>query len=416
MTLVLLIAALLSVLVIAGGCGDDEESSSTGGTSTTSTGGGSSQPAPQITVGEGAGDPLAKLGKGEGEVNLIAWAGYVEDGSTDPAVDWVSDFEKDTGCEVNVKVGNSSDEMITLMRTGQYDGVSASGDATLRLIAAGDVAPVNTDLIPNYADVFEGLKDQNFNSVEGQMFGVPHGRGANLLMWRTDQVDGDLTSWSAVFDEAELKKQNGKVTAYDSPIYIADAAVYLKAHNPELGIENPYELDDKQFQAAVDLLKTQRKYIGEYWSDYTKEQSAFSQGDSTVGTTWQVIANLLEAEKNPVPIKTTLPEEGSTGWSDTWMIGSEAEHPNCMYMWMDHIISPKANAAVAEWFGEAPSNAKSCDMTADKKHCDTYHADDEAYFDQIAYWTTPTKNCGDDRGAVCKDYSEWVNAWTEIKG
>ena len=223
---------------------------------------------------------LDELGKGEGEVNLIAWAGYVEDGSTDPEVDWVSDFEKETGCKVNVKVGNTSDEMVTLMRTGQYDGVSASGDATLRLIAAGDVAPVNTDLIPNYADVFDGAQGPaDFNSVDGQMYGVPHGRGANLLMWNTDKVTGDQDSWASVFDEAELAKYKGKVTAYDNPIYIADAALYLKATQPDLGIDNPYELDDKQFQAAIDLLKTQRKYIGEYWSDYTKEQSAFSQGD-----------------------------------------------------------------------------------------------------------------------------------------
>ncbi len=98
-----------------------------------------------------------ELGEGEGEVNLVAWAGYVEDGSTDPAVDWVSDFEKETGCKVNVKVGNTSDEMVQLMRTGEYDRVSASGDATLRLIEGGDVAPVNTDLIPNYEDVFPTL-------------------------------------------------------------------------------------------------------------------------------------------------------------------------------------------------------------------------------------------------------------------
>jgi putative spermidine/putrescine transport system substrate-binding protein len=396
--------AVLAVVVgtlsfLAAGCGGDDDEAA-GTTAAATTGGG----AP-----EGL---LESVGKGEGRVDLIAWAGYVEDGSTDPKVDWVSDFEKSTGCQVNVKVGNTSDEMVTLMRTGNYDGVSASGDATLRLIAAGDVAPVNTDLIENYADVFDGLKDQPHNSVDGQMYGVPHGRGANLLMWRTDMVEPAPDSWSVVWDENSPYK--GKVTAYDSPIYIADAAVYLKATQPDLGIENVYELDDEQFQAAVDLLKQQRKIVGEYWSDYTKEQAAFANGNSVVGTTWQVIANLLVADK--VKIETTLPKEGSTGWSDTWMISSKAKHPNCMYMWMNHIISPKANAAVAEWFGEAPSNSKSCDLTADKEHCTTYHADDEEYFEQVAYWTTPQKDCGDDRGAVCKDYSEWVQAWTEIKG
>jgi putative spermidine/putrescine transport system substrate-binding protein len=395
----LAIAAVLSFGVVA--CGGDDDGGDGGGSGT------------QVKAPAGA-KALTKLGEGEGEVNLIAWAGYVEDGSTDPKVDWVTAFEKETGCQVNVKVGNTSDEMVTLMRTGQYDAVSASGDATLRLIAAGDVQPINTDLIPNYADVFESLKNQRHNSVDGQSYGVPHGRGANLLMWRTDKVDPAPDSWAAVFDPAQLEKHKGKVTAYDNPIYIADAAVYLKATQPDLGIENPYELDDKQFQAAIDLLKKQREYIGEYWSDYTKEQAAFTQGDSVVGTTWQVIANLLDGEK--VKVDTTLPKEGSTGWSDTWMVHSKAKHPNCAYKWLDHIISPKANAAVAEWFGEAPSNRKSCAETAAKDHCEIYHADDEAYFDQVAYWTTPTKDCGDDRGAVCKDYSEWVAAWTEVKG
>jgi putative spermidine/putrescine transport system substrate-binding protein len=399
--LLALALATLALAVFVAACGDDDDDDDGGG-------GGASVEAP-----EGA-ETLDKVGKGEGEVNLIAWAGYVEDGSTDPKVDWVTPFENETGCKVNVKVGNTSDEMVTLMRTGQYDGVSASGDATLRLIAGGDVAPVNTDLVPNYKDVFDSLKDQPHNSVDGQMYGVPHGRGANLLMWNPDVVKPAPKSWSVVFDPKEAGKYKGKVTAYDNPIYIADAALYLREHQPDLGIENVYELDDEQFNAAIDLLKEQRENIGEYWSDYTKEQAAFANGDSVVGTTWQVIANLLEADK--VKVETTLPEEGSTGWSDTWMIHSDAEHPNCMYLWMNHIISPEANAQVAEWFGEAPSNRKSCALTAVKNHCEIFHADDEAYFDQVEYWTTPTKECGDDRGAVCKDYSEWVQGWTEVKG
>jgi putative spermidine/putrescine transport system substrate-binding protein len=155
-------------------------------------------------------------------VSLVAWAGYVEDGSTDPKVDWVTPFEKQTGCQVSVKVGNTSDEMVTLMRSGQYDGVSASGDATLRLIAGGDVAPVNTDLVPNYKDIFPALKNKPWNSVDGQAYGIPRGRGANLLMWRTDRIKESLDSWSAAFDDAS--KYKGYVTAYDNPIYIADAA------------------------------------------------------------------------------------------------------------------------------------------------------------------------------------------------
>jgi putative spermidine/putrescine transport system substrate-binding protein len=393
-----LATAVLSVM--AAGCGGDDDEATGGAGTTAATTGGTPEGLQQ------------SIGKGEGRVDLIIWAGYAEDGSTDPKVDWVTDFEQKTGCQVNTKVGNTSDEMVTLMRTGNYDGVSASGDATLRLIAAGDVAPVNTDLLKNYPAVFDGLKLKPHNSVDGQMYGVPHGRGANLLMWRTDIVKPAPTSWSVVWDADSPYK--GKITAYDSPIYIADAALYLMKTQPDLAIENPYELDDKQFQAAVDLLKTQRQNIGEYWSDATKEIQAFQSGSTVVGTTWQYQANVLAGEK--APVATTLPVEGSTGWSDTWMISSKAKHPNCMYLWMDHIISPEANAKATEYFGEAPSSKDACALTADKNHCKTFHADDEAYFDKIWYWTTPVADCGDDRGQVCKDYSEWTQAWTEIKG
>jgi putative spermidine/putrescine transport system substrate-binding protein len=389
----LVIAGLLAfMLLFAAGCGDDD-----GGD------------------GEAAAT-LEKVGQPEGQLDLIAWAGYVEEGATEPGVDWVTPFEKKTGCQVNVKVGNTSDEMVQLMRTGQYDGVSASGDATLRLIEGNDVDPVNTDLVSNYADVFEGLKDQPYNSVDGQMYGIPHGRGANLLMYNTEVVKpspGD--SWSVVFDPKEASRYSGKVTAYDSPIYIADAALYLMEHQPELGIENPYELDQEQFDAAIELLKEQRDHVGEYWSDYTKEIQSFANGDTVVGTTWPYQFLTLKGEGKKV--NAVYPsKEGSTGWSDTWMISSEAKHPNCMYLWMNHIISPKVNAEVAEWFGEAPANAKSCELTENKNHCQEYDAAGERYLDDLYYWTTPLRDCGDDRGETCEDYAAWVQGWTEVKG
>jgi putative spermidine/putrescine transport system substrate-binding protein len=392
-------AAVLLALSALSACGGDDK----GGGSTAGPGGAQ---LPKI-------DKLGSLGAGEGQVNIVAWAGYAENGSNDPKVDWVTPFEKQTGCKANVKVAGTSDEMVTLMKSGDYDVVSASGDASLRLVYGGVVAPVNTDLVANYKDVFDGLKNKAWNSVGGVAYGVPHGRGANLLMYRTDVVKPAPTSWDVVFDPNSPYK--GKVTAYDSPIYIADAALYLMKHKPELGIKNPYALDDKQFTAAVDLLKAQNKIVGEYWSDYTKEVQSFKAGNSVLGTTWQVINNLAKADQ--APVEAFLPSEGATGWSDTWMIAAKAKHPNCGYLWMNHIISPEANAAVAEWFGEAPSNKLACAKTADPQHCATYHADDESYYSQVWYWTTPVEDCIDGRTDVkCKDYSEWTKAWTSIKG
>jgi putative spermidine/putrescine transport system substrate-binding protein len=396
-----MVGCLASGGVVACGGGSDSD---TGGS-----GGGTTSPAgfkvPNVPM-------KAELGAGEGALSLIAWAGYAENGSTDPKVDWVTAFEQKTGCKTTVKTANTSDEMVTLMRTGRYDGVSASGNASVKLIAGGDVVPIDTKLLTNWSDLAEMVQNQPYNSVDGKMYGAPHGYGANLLMWRTDTVNPEPTSWAAVFDANSPYK--GKLTAYDDPIYIADAALYLKTAKPELKITNPYELDQKQFDASVALLKTQRGLIGQYWSDYTKEQAAFTQGDSVLGTTWQVIANLLEADK--VKIKAILPDEGATGWSDTWMLSSKAKHPNCMVQWMNWIETPEVQAQVAEWFGEAPANPLACDHTSDKTFCDTYHVKDPSYYEKVKFWATPTRNCRDDRGNTCVDYSKWVQAWTEIKG
>jgi putative spermidine/putrescine transport system substrate-binding protein len=299
------------------------------------------------------------------------------------------------------------------MQSGEYDGVSASGDATLRLIAGGEVDPVNVDLIPNYADVFEDLKLQPHNSVDGVPYGVPHGRGANLLVYNTEAfVDAAPDSWGVMFDGGT--PADGAVSVYDSPIYIADAALYLMATQPDLGISNPYALDQEQFDAAIALLEEQQALVGQFWSLYTDQQAALEGGTVLAGTTWQVIVNLAQA--NEAPIDAVKPVEGATGWSDTWMISSQAANPNCMYLWMDWIISPEANAQVAEWFGEAPSNAESCALTSDENHCETFHAEDAAYWEDVFYWTTATEECLDARTDVsCVPYTEWVDAWNELR-
>ncbi|TFB92588.1 ABC transporter substrate-binding protein [Cryobacterium sp. HLT2-28] len=353
-----------------------------------------------------------KLGTNEGAVSILAWPGYVEDGSNDPAVDWVSAFQDETGCKVTSKTYGTSDEAFNLMKTGDYDVVAASGDASLRLVAAGDVAPVNTDLIPNYAGVYDFLKLQAWNSVDGVSYGVPHGYGANLLMYTTDAVTPAPTSWDVVFDKSSAYK--GKVTAYDSPIYIADAAMYLMSHQPDLGIKNPYALDEKQLAAAVDLLKVQRPNIGEYWSDYLKSIQAFETGDTVVGTTWQVIRNSLAPGTKA---EVVVPSEGVTGWSDTWMVAAKAKNPNCAYAWLNYISSPKANAQATEYFGEAPSNQKACDFMSNPDQCSLFHAGDADYASKIWYWTTPIATCVDGRTDVkCTDYAAWTTAWQGIKG
>ena len=389
-----LVAAALAL--VAAACGSSSKSTTPAGSTTV--------PAGQQSIGPG-----------EGSVSILAWPGYAENGSNDPKVDWVKPFVAATGCKATVKYFGTSDEAFNLFKTGQYDVVSSSGDATLRMVADNDAAVINTSLLTNWNDLDPLLKTKPWNSVNDVVYGVPHGWGANLLMYNKNVVKPAPDSWGSVFDASSPYK--GKITGYDSPIYIADGALYLMKTKPELGIKDPYALDDTQFNAVVDLMKVQRPLIGEYWSDYLKEQEAFTKASLVLGTTWQITTNLIQGDKTAPPVDAVLPKEGSTAWSDSWMIHAKAKHPNCAYKWINWVTKPDIQAQVAEYFGEAPANLKACALTTDKNHCQTYHAGDATFYGQLAYWKTPTAKCLDGRTDVtCKDYAAWTAAWDEIKG
>ena len=349
-------------------------------------------------------------------MNLVIWSGYAEDGSTFPEYDWVTPFEEATGCEVKTAVQADSANGVQLLRSGEYDGGAFSGNATDRLMAAGDVAPVNTALLKNYANVFEGLKDQPHNSKDGVAYGVPHGRGPNLLMWNSEVVE-EQTTWDGLWENAA--DYEGKLSIFDSPDFIADAALHLMATQPDLGIKNPYQLTQEQFDAAIALLEELDSHGAQYWSGTTfgEQITAFAAGDVTIGTTWQYMVNALTAEE--APVQAIKPAEGTTGWSDTWMISSKAAHPNCMYLWMDHMMSPEANATATVYFGEASTSPQACEFaeTLAPGHCEQTHASDEAYWEDVWYWSTARADCADtDSATSCVDYDKWVEAWTTLRG
>jgi putative spermidine/putrescine transport system substrate-binding protein len=355
------------------------------------------------------------IGEGEGELNLVIWGGYAERGETIEGFDWVTPFEEETGCMVNATAMTDSNNGVSLMQSGNYDGISASGDATTRLIAGGYVEAIDPSILPNYANVFPGLKDLPHNTVDGVNYGVPHGRGPNLMMWNSEVITEAPTSWDAVWEGGT--DYAGEISIYDSSIYIADAAIHLMATQADLGITDPYQLNDAQFAAAISLLEQQAANNPLYWSSYTAQIASYAAGDVVVGTTWPLQLQLLQADG--VEVEGVKPGEGTTGWSDTWMMAKDAAHPNCMMMWMDHMMSAEANAMATVFFGEAATSPQACEAAEalSPGHCETQHADDEAYWENIYYWSTPQEDCADDDPATtCKTQDDWVQAWTTLRG
>jgi putative spermidine/putrescine transport system substrate-binding protein len=352
--------------------------------------------------------PQKSIGKGEGQLNLIAWEGYAQP-------EWVKPFEKQTGCQVNTKYAGSSSEMVSLMANGgggQFDLVSASGDADLRLIYGGDVKPVNIKLVPSWGEFRPFLKSPAFNTINGVHYGVSLQFGPNDLLYSTKVFPKPPTSWSVIYS----KKYAGQITVPNNPIQIADAALYLSAHRPGLGITDPYELTTTQFTAAVDLLKQQRPLIKSYWNLASDEISAFQNGEVVVGAAWPYQTGQLQAAGDKVA--DTIPEEGATGWADSWLLATKAPHPNCAYKWMAYISTPQVQAEQAVSYGETPDNSLACPIMnrLSKGSCASLHANEpDTYFKSIKFWKTPLAQC-DNGKDDCVPFQQWATAWTQITG
>jgi putative spermidine/putrescine transport system substrate-binding protein len=362
---------------------------------------------PAAGVSKGSDMPTS-VGKGEGALTLVAWEGY-----TDKL--WVAPFEKQTGCKVTAKYAGSSNDMFNLMTSGgggQYDMVSASGDASLRLIYSGAVAEVNVKLIPAYKDFFKAFQSPANNTVDGKHYGVSLQFGPNVLLYDTKAFPKKPTSWGAIYDP----KNKGKITVPDNPIQIADAALFLSKTKPSLGIKDPYELTKAQLAAAVALLKSQRPLVKKYWALASDQIDLFKNGGSTIGASWPYQYSQLLAAK--AKVATVIPKEGATGWLDTWMLSSKAKHPNCAYKWMQYISTPKVQAQQGVTWGETPVNKKACPYMEKlaKGSCAQYFANaPESYYRSIKFWKTPVTDCGNGK-KNCMDLRAWTTAWTQVKG
>ena len=349
----------------------------------------------------------------EGQVDIVAWPGYIERGDTDAAYDWVKGFEAKTACKVNVKTAGTSDEMVSLMTQGGYDLVTASGDASLRLIRGGTVQAIDIARVPSYSAVDERLREAAWHFVAGKHYGVPYQWGPNVLMYNTNAFKEAPTSWAAVFEPMKLadgKSNKGRVQAYDGAIYIADAAVYLMNKNPDLGITDPYALNEAQYAAVLEVLRKQHPLVQRYWHDANVQVQDFTTEGVVASGSWPFQANTLAA--NQQAIASTVPSEGATGWADTTMMSATAAHPNCAYEWMEWSISPKVQGDVAAWFGSVPAVPAACSASEllGAEGCATNGFEN---FSKIWFWRTPEAACA---SGECVPYSRWSTDYVAIMG
>src|SRR3954462_7687912 len=253
-----LVALLVSCAALAA-CGGSDDGDS---------GGGSSAKGPDVSK------------QGEGQLNMVIWEGYADKS-------FANQFEKDTGCKVNAVPAGTSDEMFTKFRSGgggQYDLVSPSGDASLRLIKSGAVAELDKSKLTNFKDVAPQLQSPEFNTVDGKNYGLSFMWGANVLIYNADEVKTPPDSWTVLYDP----QYKGKITMPDNPIQIADVALQF------FGAQDPYAIDQGTLDKVTAKLKEQRPLVRKYWVLATDFESLFKSGDAVIGAGWPLMTNDLK--------------------------------------------------------------------------------------------------------------------------
>ncbi|WP_248960421.1 extracellular solute-binding protein [Sphaerisporangium perillae] len=351
------------------------------------------------------------LEPGEGAVTVLTYRGYAEYGANDRRVNWVGAFERATGCRVNLRFPQTSDQMDRLVAQTAYDVVSAPPEIGGRLISEGKVAPLTTSLVPHYDEIPAWLRSQRSVTAGSQVYGVPY-----LWGWYATLYDSGKTRPAAA---GALYSDRGPVMLKDGPLTIADAALTLKRQRPELGIVDPYELTRPQLDAATELLGERRGGAERsYWKEPIQAVQGFTGGSVRIGRALPYQLDILRAAGRPVK---ALKGEPTTGWVDSWMISAQAAAPNCAYRWIDWATTAKVQQQASVWNVLAPANPRACAWHSEetgkfrqteqaKGICAAYRVTDGGWHKKISFAVLPVKDCEGQDGQ-CTDYAEWTDRW-----
>jgi putative spermidine/putrescine transport system substrate-binding protein len=346
--------------------------------------------------------PGPSIGAGEGTLTVLGYRGYVEYGGQDSKVNWVGPFERETGCKV-ATLDQVRDPAGLEDAYGKkaYDVVAASPETAGKLIAEGKVRELDTALVGDYDEIPKRLRNLPAYHRDGKAYGVP-------FLWQATQLLYD--SRGAKPTSRQDLYTGTRAAIEDNPLSIAQAALVLRKSEPDLDIDDPFQLTPEQLNKALALLGEQRQDAGRvYWRDPLDVVAGFADGSLRLAQATPYVLDLLRRGGRPVEAA----EEGpATGRSDAWMISANAAHPNCAYRWLDWMASADVQRQAAAWTGDAPANPGACVGRA-ARVCDAYHVGDSEWLGKVLFAVRPSRDC-DGADGECTDYTEWVTRWREL--
>ena len=322
------------------------------------------------------------------ELRIIGWEGYMDAAFAKP-------FEEKHHCKVVATYAGSSDEMYAKIKAGggkNYDMVTASGDLTRRLYDAGLLEPIDLDKVPNYKHLFPFLQKPTYNTFGGKAYGVSIAWGPDLLIYDKSVVKEEPKSWMILYDE----KYKNKVSLNDYAIIIADLALWEGGH------KNIYELNKDDLAKIKPKLMALRPQVRKFWTSQGELSQLFLNKEIALGWGWPV--TVVQLKKAGFPVGYTIPKEGATGWSDSWMITKGSPNVALACEWMNYMLEGEAQKKMADVSGYWVASQLAVPLLDADTKKDMHLDDVQTYFKSIKFWET------------VQNYDDWTALWNEFRG
>ncbi len=320
------------------------------------------------------------------ELTMIVWEGYTSDSFTIP-------WEEANDVNVEATFAGTGDEMFAAMQGSggaTFDMVSASSDLPQRLYDAGLLMEIDASKLTNYPDLYEQFQRPPYITFDDKLYGVNFSWGPTILLFNPDEVAETPTSWNALLDE----QYSGKITTWNYPLQIAQYALLL---DPKP--EDPFLLDDEQLAQVKDILVRQRPLVRKYWDLGGEIAELFLNGEVVIADGWSWIT--LQIRDSEGTVAEATPEEGVTGWSDSWCISNKAPNPELALNWADYMIGPEGQMGVIENLNYSITNSKVVETLPTELREQLRMVDVPAEYAKIHMWK------------FVPNYDKWVQIWQE---
>lgn len=266
------------------------------------------------------------------ELSVYVWEGYLPEEA-------VKMFEEETGIKLNITFATDNAMMLTLLKAGgNADIIMPTQNQVNRFYEEGLAQPIDLKEIPNYERVASSLKEQPWSKWDGKNMGsgdiyvIPYVFGTSGILINTEKYTGslDATGWEVLFDP-ELK---GRVSSKNAPESLMLCLDVLGIPREKLLTETGETLEEARPKVLelrdnllkfydtgaelLDLLKNEEVWVSHIWDGGGRKMQQFDP-----------------------KYKYILPRTGGLGWTDTFMIPSNAKNPAGAHIFINFMLKPE---------------------------------------------------------------------------